>query len=120
MSTSSTRIAKRSTGYLLGMSILMLGANVVWTSYNSVLLPTMVQLQPSVAENMRGPVVGLIGFFGTLFAIVASLLAGIITDHSASKWGKRIPGILIGSLTDIACDWYCRDFLPTGRTTYCH
>jgi MFS family permease len=112
MSTASSKVAKRSTGYLLGMSVLMLGANVVWTSYNSVLLPTMVQLQPSVAENMRGPVVGLIGFFGTLFAIVASLLAGIITDHSASKWGKRIPGILIGSLLTLPVIGIAAIFFP--------
>ena len=81
MTTASTKIAKRSTWFMIGMSVTMLGANIVWTSYNSVLLPTLVQLQPSVAENMRGPVVGLIGFFGTLFAIVASLMAGIINDH---------------------------------------
>lgn len=112
MSSSTPNPVKRSTGYLLGMSVLMLGANVVWTSYNSVLLPTMVQLQPSVAENMRGPVVGLIGFFGTLFAIVASLLAGIVTDHSASKWGKRIPGILIGSLLTLPVIGIAAIFFP--------
>ncbi len=96
MSPSSPKIAKRSVGFLLGMCVLMLGANIVWISYNSVLLPTLVQLK--VAENLRGPVTGLIGFFGTIAAIITSLLAGIISDHSGSKLGKRIPSILIGAL----------------------
>jgi MFS family permease len=88
-------MAKRSIGFLFGMSLLMLGANVVWVSYNSVLLPTLVE---NVVTESKGLVVGLIGFFGTLLAVVVSLLAGILSDHTASKWGKRTPAILIGAL----------------------
>ena len=111
MSSAPPKNAKRSVGFLLGMSVLMLGANIVWVSYNSVLLPTMVQLS-NVAINLRGPITGLIGFFGTLFAILSSLLAGIITDHSASKWGKRIPGILIGALLTLPAVGLAAIFFP--------
>jgi MFS family permease len=41
---------------------------------------------------------GLIGFFGTVLAIIVSLLSGILSDHSANRWGRRTPAILIGSL----------------------
>jgi MFS family permease len=77
------------------MSMLMLGGNLVWVSYNSVLLPTLVE---NVVTKNKGLVVGLIGFFGTLLAITVSILAGILSDHTASKWGKRTPAILIGAL----------------------
>ncbi len=94
-SAAATTAAKRSIAFLLGMSTLMLGANLVWTAYNSILLPTLVE--KVVTEN-KGLVVGLIGFFGTLLAITVSLLSGIISDHTASRWGKRTPAILIGAL----------------------
>jgi len=95
MTTSTVAIAKRSVGFLLGMSTLMLGANLVWVSYNSVLLPTLVE---KVVTESRGLVVGLIGFFGTLLAIIVSILWGIISDHTTSRWGKRTPAILTGAL----------------------
>jgi MFS family permease len=95
MTTSAATLAKRSVGFLLGMSSLMLGANLVWVSYNTVLLPTLVE---NVVTASRGLVVGLIGFFGTLLAILVSILWGIISDHTSSKLGKRTPAILTGAL----------------------
>ena len=95
MTASSNLIARRSVGFLLGMSSLMLGANLVWVSYNTILLPTLVE---KVVTESRGLVVGLIGFFGTLLAILVSILWGIISDHTSSRLGKRTPAILVGAL----------------------
>ena len=95
MTTQSSLSVKRSIGFLFGMSMLMLGANLVWTAYNSVLLPTLVE---GVVTQGKGLVTGLIGFFGTLLAIIVSLLSGILSDHSASRWGRRTPAILIGAI----------------------
>jgi MFS family permease len=95
MPIPSDAAKKRSIGFLFGMSLLMLGANVVWVSYNSVLLPTLVE---NVVTESKGLVVGLIGFFGSLLANLVSILAGILSDHTANKWGKRTPAILIGAL----------------------
>jgi MFS family permease len=95
MTTSASMIVKRSLGFLFGMSSLMLGANLVWVSYNSVLLPTLVE---KVVSASRGLVVGLIGFFGTLLAVLVSILWGIISDHTSSRLGKRTPAILMGAL----------------------
>jgi MFS family permease len=95
MTSSTITTAKRSLGFLFGMCTLMLGANLVWVSYNTVLLPTLVE---KVITESRGLVVGLIGFFGTMIAIFVSLLWGIISDHTSSAWGKRTPAILTGAL----------------------
>ncbi len=95
MTTSAATPARRSVGFLLGMSSLMLGANLVWVSYNTVLLPTLVE---KVVSSSRGLVVGLIGFFGTLVGILVSILWGILSDHSTSRLGKRTPAILLGAL----------------------
>jgi MFS family permease len=95
MTTQANTSMKRSIGFLFGMSMLMLGTNLVWTAYNSILLPTLVE---GVLTEGKGLATGLIGFFGTMLAIIISLISGILSDHSASRWGRRTPPILIGSL----------------------
>jgi MFS family permease len=116
MTSSSGTDAKRSIKFLFGMSTLMLGANLVWVSYNSVLLPTLVE---NVITEGKGLAVGLIGFFGTLLAVSVSILAGILSDHTASKWGRRTPAILIGSLLALPLIGLPSFFLsPSMRTTF--
>jgi MFS family permease len=95
MAPSTLAIEKRSVGFLFGMNTLMLGANLVWVAYITILLPTLVE---KVVTVNRGLVVGLLGFFGTLFALVVSLLSGILSDHNINKLGKRTPAILTGAL----------------------
>jgi MFS family permease len=95
MITPASTAVKRSVGFLVGMSTLMLGANLVWVSYNTILLPTLVE---KVVTQSKGLVVGLIGFFGTVLAILVSILWGVISDHTSSKLGKRSPAILVGAL----------------------
>lgn len=87
--------SQRPLGFLLGMPLLMLGANFVWVSYNNVLLPTLVE---GVAHETRGLVVGLVAFCGIMVGITVSIVTGIASDHTTSRWGKRTPSILLGSL----------------------
>jgi len=102
--TTENTIPTRSIWYLFGMPILMFGANFVWISYNSILLLPMVQ--NVVLPERASITVGLIAFFSTLIGIVVNMLSGIISDHTPSRWGKRTPAILTGSLVGlpfIAC-----------------
>ncbi|PWB52792.1 MAG: hypothetical protein C3F13_10810 [Anaerolineales bacterium] len=95
MAVMKRAVEKRSASFLLGMNTLILGANLVWVSYNTILLPTLVE---KVASGNKALVVGLIGFFGTLLALLVSILWGILSDHSTSRFGKRSPAILTGAL----------------------
>ncbi len=95
MAAITSPVPRRTFRFLLGISSFMLGANFVWIAYNSVLLPTFVE---NVNMQYRGPIVGLLGFFGSVLGITVSLLAGIVSDHTYSRWGKRTPGILVGTL----------------------
>jgi len=96
--------SRRSLGYLLGMTIPMFGANIAWVSYNSILLLPLVQkVVPAAISSLT---VGIIAFVANLVGILVSLLAGILSDHSTSRVGRRTPGILIGTLVGfpvIAC-----------------
>jgi hypothetical protein len=40
MAVKKDGVEKRSVSFLLGMNTLILGANLVWVSYNTILLPT--------------------------------------------------------------------------------
>jgi len=91
--------------------VVMLGANFIWTSYNSILLPTMVE---KAAPEHKGLIVGLIAFFGILVGITVNILSGIISDHMTSRWGKRTPNILIGSLLTLPLIGLCAIFYPPG------
>jgi MFS family permease len=89
-------LPRRSIGYLLGMALLMFGANFVWTSYNSILLlPLTQRVVPAERASIT---VGAIAFVGNLVAIVTSILFGILSDHSASRLGRRTPSLLLGTL----------------------
>jgi MFS family permease len=97
-------ISRRSLGYLLGMTVLMFGANIAWVSYNSILLLPLVQ--KVVPNDISSLTVGVIAFVANLVGILVSLLAGILSDHSTSSLGRRTPGILLGTLAGfpvIAC-----------------
>jgi MFS family permease len=95
MAPSTLIIEKRSVGFLFGMNTLMLGANLVWVAYITILLPTLVE---KVVTVNKGLVVGLLGFFGTLLGLLVTILWGIISDHTTSRLGKRTPAILTGAL----------------------
>jgi MFS family permease len=90
--------SRKPLRFLFGMSTLFLGANLVWISYNSVLLPALTD---SLFPQHRSLVVGAIGFVGMILAVVANIWAGIVTDHHAGRWGKRIPGIVLGGLLSL-------------------
>ncbi|MGB9723697.1 MAG: MFS transporter [Chloroflexia bacterium] len=94
--TQADAMSRRSIGYLLGMAALMFGANFVWTSYNSILLLPLVQRV--VPAERASITVGIVAFVGNLIAIGASLLFGILSDHSASRLGRRTPSLLVGTL----------------------
>lgn len=107
---------RRSLGFLVGMSLMMLGANLVWISYNSVLLPTLVE---EIVPESKGLVVGLAGFFGILVGIVASFVAGMLSDHTTNRWGRRTPALLFSTLVSLPLIGLPSLFLsPAGRAVF--
>ncbi len=78
------------------MTSLMFGANFAWVSYNSILLLPLIQrVLPADRSSLA---LGVVAFVGNLLGIGTSLLVGVLSDHSTSRWGKRTPSLLLGSL----------------------
>lgn len=84
---------------LIMTSIFSLGVNVVWIPYNLLLLPLLVQNTTTAAT--KATILGIIVGGSTLVSIVISVLAGIISDHTRSRFGRRRPMMLAGLLLTI-------------------
>jgi len=95
--TASPRVGK---AFIAGLSLANLG---LWTSVYGplpALLPLQVaQASPDAKEQVLGWVTGL----GALMAIVANPLGGNWSDHTDSRWGRRLPWLVGGAVTGALC-----------------
>jgi MFS family permease len=89
-------VGRRSIPFMLGMALYYLGANYVWTSYNSVVLPRQVELLFPV--GMKSLVLGIIVGLSTAVGLVVNIFSGVRSHNVRLRWGRRRPYILIGAL----------------------
>ncbi len=74
------------------------GLSFMWNSLHVILLPViLLQFTP---EGMKNTYLGGLTFFGLIIAMVLQPISGAISDNWRSKWGRRRPLILIGTLFD--------------------
>jgi MFS family permease len=78
------------------LSSYALGVSVLWNSLHPLLLPLVVlSLVPE--ENKNG-VLGLVTFVGLVVAMLVQPVAGTVSDRARTRWGRRRPFVLVGSL----------------------
>jgi Na+/melibiose symporter-like transporter len=71
----------------------------LWNSMGPILLPTMVPLL--VPESQKGGALGVLSACGLLLAIVVQPLAGAWSDSHTTRWGRRRPYLVGGTLGDV-------------------
>ncbi|HSN94923.1 MAG TPA: MFS transporter, partial [Anaerolineaceae bacterium] len=64
-----------------------------------LLLPLLVQA--FVGESLKGTYFGILRLISLMVALLVQAIAGILSDHSTSKLGRRRPFILAGSILDV-------------------
>src|SRR5689334_5718789 len=72
------------------------GISFMWNSLHPLILPAV--LLKFVPDTQKNTTLGLLLFSGLLTAIFMQPLAGFVSDHWASRWGRRRPLILLGVL----------------------
>jgi MFS family permease len=77
-----------------------LGVTAMWIGLAS-LLAGRLQYQHLVAPGTEGASLLQMTAGGTLVAILVQPAVGSISDHTASRWGRRLPYIIVGSLLDL-------------------
>lgn len=92
----------------LGKNLLLnaywFGLSFMWNSLHVIILPAVLLFM--VPEEQKNTYLGILTFFGLMIAIVIQPISGAISDRWASKWGRRRPLILFGTLFDfvfLAC-----------------
>src|SRR5207245_9738793 len=94
---ASTKIERISTARLLGINTMWFGQGAHWPPINFVLLPFMATL---IAGRSASLLIGRVSAAGNLFALLAPLLAGWLSDPTSTRWRRRRSWILaVTSLT---------------------
>ena len=96
---ASARAERISTGRLLGINAMWFGQGAHWPPINFVLLPFMATL---IAGGSADLVIGRVSAAGNLFALLAPILAGWLSDRTSTRWGRRRPWILAGTAVNLA------------------
>jgi Na+/melibiose symporter-like transporter len=72
----------------------------LWSSLHSIILP--LRIMDFVPEAQKATYLGLLTFTGLLLAIAVQPIAGLASDRSGSRWGRRRPFILIGGILTLS------------------
>ncbi len=80
------------------INIYWFGINAVSQS-NGIIQPLLVQR--FVAPDQQGTFYGSMRLYSLMMALLMQALFGMLSDRSMSKWGKRRPYILVGTLLNI-------------------
>jgi MFS family permease len=81
------------------INIYWLGLMAVSQS-NGIIQPLMVQR--FISPELQGTFYGNMRLYSLMSALLFQALAGMLSDRSLSKWGKRRPYILVGALLNAA------------------
>jgi MFS family permease len=84
---------------LLSLNAYWLGLSFMWSALHPIVLPAV--LLNLVPETQKNTYLGLLTFAGLIIAMVVQPLSGALSDRWSSRWGRRRPLILLGTLFDL-------------------
>lgn len=84
----------------LSINVFWLGMNIRNTAIGSVFTPYLVA--KFVPEAVRNTALGAISTAGLVIAMLVQPAAGMLSDRSTSRFGRRRPFIFVGTLFDLA------------------
>lgn len=87
-------IVRRSSFFLMRISFFWFGLSFLWGGLNIQLLPT--RIPELVNHDVKGIAIGAVVFVGLLVAIIVQPVAGAVSDHAHTRWGKRRPFMAAG------------------------
>lgn len=81
----------------LGIALFLGGA--LWIgpffAFNAVLLPARLQ---EIAPNNKVALIAVLAITGSLVAMIANIVFGALSDRTRSRWGRRAPWMILGSV----------------------
>jgi MFS family permease len=81
------------------LSIYWVAVGYLWTSLGGLIIPDLVlQL---VGKEHKGVALSVLEGIGALMAVVWQPVVGAISDRTQTRWGRRRPFIVVGTLGDV-------------------
>ena len=83
------------------MNAYWFGLSFMWNALHPLILPAL--LLGFVPEELKNTYLGGLTFAGLILAMIIQPLAGGLSDTTQSRWGRRRPWMLVGTLLSLAC-----------------
>src|SRR5581483_7929141 len=90
---------RMSTRRLLSINAMWLGQGAHWPPISFQLVPVAAIM---IAGGSADLLIGRVSAAGNVFALIAPVLAGWLSDRTSTRWGKRRPWIVAGTAVNLA------------------
>jgi MFS family permease len=84
---------------MLVLNVYWIGLSFKWNALHPIILPAL--LLNYVPDAQKNSYLGLLTFIGLLVATLVQPLAGALSDGWVSRWGRRRPLLVAGTLFDV-------------------
>ncbi len=89
---------KLSIGQLLALNAYWVGLSFMWNTLHPIVLPAV--MLNFVPEEQKNSYLGLLTFAGMVIAMIVQPISGALSDGWRSRFGRRRPFMVIGTLVD--------------------
>lgn len=99
--TDTERVDSRAAlplSQLLTLSIYWLGIQTIWGGLTIIVIPGRLD---DLNRDLAGTLSAAIFLIGAVAPLVIQPTIGVISDYTVSRWGRRKPYIVVGSLLDV-------------------
>lgn len=83
---------------LITINVYWIGLSFMWNSLHPIILPAI--LLYLVPEDLKNTYLGMLTFVGLILAMIIQPISGAASDTWQSRWGRRRPLALVGTLLD--------------------
>ncbi len=83
---------------LVTLSIYWFGIQTIWGGLNITIIPGRLD---DLSRDTQGTLLAIIMLAGAVAPIIIQPTVGVISDYTVTRWGRRKPYIVIGSLLDV-------------------
>ncbi len=88
-----------SIGQMFILNMYWIGLSFKWNAIHPLILPAV--LLNYVPDSQKNTYLGILTFVGLVIATLVQPISGAISDRWVSRWGRRRPLIVIGTLFDL-------------------
>ena len=84
--------------HLIQLSVYWFGISIIWGGLDGMIIPHRLEVAYPADFGVRFAIVSAAA---VIMAIVVQPTVGMISDYTATRWGRRKPYIVIGALLDV-------------------